>query len=350
MQRLLSPVVIRMPPRRWSRSRCRAADCFPRRKDELAGGGPPTTRPRTKRWCTTILRAIKLFEQLESRYPLRPLRAAGHPGDRIRQLAPTRRRRPSQAADRFIRHVSQSSQRRDSRLLLGAGPVHLREDRPYIGYVRARPVRNATRREMRSSSAVFKELTTKFPDSMGTYQDSIRRMRYLTNAMATYEVKVASYYYKRGAYVAAANRAQGALVNFPQTPANEKAPTSSATATEAQPIPTPRRTRSRSSPRRILKAAPSPARATRRWQFWKRREDHGVKATGQMATGRGGSFGTDASGANGADAQPSTRNAGVAPVASGGAPGAVGVMPGRALLAPQRSSRVLRAARPGQLR
>ena len=40
-------------------------------------------------------------------------------------------------------------------------------------------------------------------------------MRYLNNAMATYEVNVASYYYKRGAYIAAANRAQGALVELP---------------------------------------------------------------------------------------------------------------------------------------
>jgi len=48
-------------------------------------------------------------------------------------------------------------------------------------------------------------------------------MKYLTNALATYEVKVARYYYNRGAYVAAANRAQASLVNYPQTAANEEA-------------------------------------------------------------------------------------------------------------------------------
>jgi outer membrane protein assembly factor BamD len=36
-------------------------------------------------------------------------------------------------------------------------------------------------------------------------------------------VKVGRYYFNRGAYVAAVNRAQGALVNFPRTPANEDA-------------------------------------------------------------------------------------------------------------------------------
>src|SRR6266545_2145517 len=47
--------------------------------------------------------------------------------------------------------------------------------------------------------------------------------RYLTNALGGYEVHVARYYYNRGAYVAAANRAQAALINYPKTPANEDA-------------------------------------------------------------------------------------------------------------------------------
>lgn len=48
-------------------------------------------------------------------------------------------------------------------------------------------------------------------------------MRYLVNALAAYEVHVARYYLKRGAYVAAANRAQATLKDFPNSPANEEA-------------------------------------------------------------------------------------------------------------------------------
>ena len=48
-------------------------------------------------------------------------------------------------------------------------------------------------------------------------------MRYLTNSLALYEVKVARYYYNRGAYVAAVNRAQAAITSYPRTPANEDA-------------------------------------------------------------------------------------------------------------------------------
>ena len=43
------------------------------------------------------------------------------------------------------------------------------------------------------------------------------------NALASYEVHVARYYLKRGAYVAAANRAQATVKDFPNSPANEEA-------------------------------------------------------------------------------------------------------------------------------
>ena len=48
-------------------------------------------------------------------------------------------------------------------------------------------------------------------------------MRYLLNALAAHEVHVARYYMKRGAYVAAANRAQYAVKEYPQAPALEEA-------------------------------------------------------------------------------------------------------------------------------
>ena len=48
-------------------------------------------------------------------------------------------------------------------------------------------------------------------------------MRYLLNALASHEVHVARYYMKRSAYLAAANRAQYAIKNYPQAPALEEA-------------------------------------------------------------------------------------------------------------------------------
>jgi outer membrane protein assembly factor BamD len=48
-------------------------------------------------------------------------------------------------------------------------------------------------------------------------------MTYLVNALASAEVNVAEYYLRRGVYVAAVNRAQYALTNYPRAPAIERA-------------------------------------------------------------------------------------------------------------------------------
>ncbi|HVL74626.1 MAG TPA: outer membrane protein assembly factor BamD, partial [Noviherbaspirillum sp.] len=53
--------------------------------------------------------------------------------------------------------------------------------------------------------------------------DSIARMNYLVNSLAQYEVHVANYYYRRGAYLAAANRAQRAISEYREAPAIEEA-------------------------------------------------------------------------------------------------------------------------------
>jgi outer membrane protein assembly factor BamD (BamD/ComL family) len=47
-------------------------------------------------------------------------------------------------------------------------------------------------------------------------------MRYLVDAMAKYEVHVARYYYRRGAYLAAANRAMGHERLPPRPPSRKR--------------------------------------------------------------------------------------------------------------------------------
>ena len=65
------------------------------------------------------------------------------------------------------------------------------------------------------------KLTERFPDSR-YLEDAQLRMSYILNSLANYEVHVARYYYYRGAYLAAANRAQQAVLEYQRSPAAEE--------------------------------------------------------------------------------------------------------------------------------
>ncbi|OGT80089.1 MAG: outer membrane protein assembly factor BamD, partial [Gammaproteobacteria bacterium RIFCSPLOWO2_02_FULL_47_50] len=64
----------------------------------------------------------------------------------------------------------------------------------------------------------FSEMARLFPDSQ--YADDARlRMVFLRNQLADHEVNVASYYMRRGAFIAAINRAKYVVEKYPRTPA-----------------------------------------------------------------------------------------------------------------------------------
>lgn len=73
-----------------------------------------------------------------------------------------------------------------------------------------------------SSFEIFKELIQKFPDSEYA-DDAKQRMIYLRNELAEYELTVADFYMRRGAYVAAANRAKYVMENYQGAPAMPQA-------------------------------------------------------------------------------------------------------------------------------
>lgn len=70
----------------------------------------------------------------------------------------------------------------------------------------------------RQSFQYFSELVQRYPNSKYA-QDAVQRMVYLKNRLASYEVDVARYYLKRGAYLAAVNRAKYVIDNYDRTPA-----------------------------------------------------------------------------------------------------------------------------------
>lgn len=75
---------------------------------------------------------------------------------------------------------------------------------------------------MRDAFEVYRELVSRFPDSPYA-ADATARMNYLVTAMAQSEVNIARFYLDRGAYVAAVQRAQGAVRDYSGTPAAEEA-------------------------------------------------------------------------------------------------------------------------------
>ncbi len=68
----------------------------------------------------------------------------------------------------------------------------------------------------------FKELVDRFPESRYA-PDARQRMSYIVSSLAQYDVHVANYYFKRGAFLAAVNRAQSAVSDYREVPAIEEA-------------------------------------------------------------------------------------------------------------------------------
>lgn len=75
---------------------------------------------------------------------------------------------------------------------------------------------------LRESYVSFEELIKRYPDSPYT-ADAKKRVTWLVSTIAQNEVHVAQYYYERGAYLAAVNRAQTVITDFQGVAIAEKA-------------------------------------------------------------------------------------------------------------------------------
>jgi len=194
----------------------------------------PETKDETIGWSATKLyseakmamgdgaydKAVKLFEKLESRYPY------GRYAQQAQMEAAYAYWKASEpasaiaACDRFIK-LHPNHPNIDYVYYL-KGLVNFNEDLGLLGAISQQDMTERDPKGARESFDAFKELITRFPESKYT-PDAILRMKYLVNALATLEVHVARYYMKRTAYLAAVNRAQYALKNYPDAPAIEEA-------------------------------------------------------------------------------------------------------------------------------
>jgi outer membrane protein assembly factor BamD len=122
--------------------------------------------------------------------------------------------------DRFIK-LNPSSPALDYALYM-KGLVNFNDDLGLFGRIARQDISERDQQASRDSMQAFKQLVEQFPESKYS-EDARIRIDYITNSLAAYEVHVARYYYNRGAYLAAANRGQAALLEFQYAPALEEA-------------------------------------------------------------------------------------------------------------------------------
>jgi len=165
-------------------------------------------------------RAIRYLEKLEARYPYGRFAQQAQleiaychykDGERASGIA---------AIDRFIKMYPNHPSADYAWYLKGL--INFNDNYGVLSNITTPDMSDRDPKSTRESFAAFKEVITRFPDSRYA-PDAMLRMRYLVNALASHEVHVARYYMKRGAYLAAANRAQSAIRNYSQAPATEEA-------------------------------------------------------------------------------------------------------------------------------
>jgi len=163
--------------------------------------------------------AIKMYEKLEARYPYGRYAqqaqlevAYAHFKDNEPALAIA-------AADRFIKLYPNHPNVDYAYYVKGL--ANFNDDLGLMHIISQQDLSERDPKAAREAFDAFKDLLQRFPQSRYA-DDAQKRMAYLVNALASNEVHVARYYLKRGAFVAAANRAQSALVTYPQAPANEE--------------------------------------------------------------------------------------------------------------------------------
>ncbi|HEX5363052.1 MAG TPA: outer membrane protein assembly factor BamD [Gallionella sp.] len=213
-------------------------------------------------------KAAELFEKLQSRYPY------GHYAQQAlleAAYAYYRHEEPDaaiSAADRFIKQYPNNPNVDYAYYLKGL--VYFNGE---IGVLKALGGQDPTERDPKAAQdafATFKNLVTRFPDSKYA-PDARLRMQYLTNSLAQYELHVARYYLRRGAYIAAVNRAQNVVTEYPNSPATRDALEIMAQGYDAMGM-----TDLRDDVRRVLAKNSGPAPAAdivivkkSWWQFWK---------------------------------------------------------------------------------
>jgi outer membrane protein assembly factor BamD len=159
--------------------------------------------------------AIQYYKGLESRYPFSP-EARQAQLDLIYLYF--RSQQPEQAIDAAQQFEKENpTHERIDYCLYMRGRILFEKDPNILEKLFKVDLSMRPPKETLRSFGVFQELIRRFPNSEYV-PDARQRMTFLRNRLASYENHVARYYVKRGAYVAAINRAKYALEHYPEAP------------------------------------------------------------------------------------------------------------------------------------
>ncbi|HZF20071.1 MAG TPA: outer membrane protein assembly factor BamD [Burkholderiales bacterium] len=164
--------------------------------------------------------AIKRYETLEARFPYGRYSQQGQLEIAYAYYKQADQTSAVAAAERFIK-LHPNHPNVDYAYYL-KGLAYFNEDLGILGRISNQDRTERDPKSARESFDAFKDLAQRYPESKYT-PDALARMKYLINALASHEVHVARWYVRRGAYVAAVNRAQYALKNYPEAPTQEEA-------------------------------------------------------------------------------------------------------------------------------
>ena len=165
-------------------------------------------------------KAIPLFEKLEGRAAGTPLAQQAQLEKAYAHFKAGDQAQAQATLERFIK-LHPASPAMDYALYL-KGIDNFNDSLGAFAALSRQDLSERDQKAAKESFESFKELVARFPDSRYS-PDAKARMTYIVNSLAQYEVHVARYYYSRGAYVAAINRAQTALNDYQTVPALEEA-------------------------------------------------------------------------------------------------------------------------------
>jgi outer membrane protein assembly factor BamD len=164
--------------------------------------------------------AVKLYEALEAKFPFGRFAQQAQIEIAYAHYKEADYAQALSAVERFVK-LHPNHPNLDYALYL-RGLVNFRVDLGIFSFLADQDLAERDQKAARESFEAFKELVQRFPESRYSV-DATLRMRYLVDALARSETKIADYYLRRGAFLAAANRAQNVITRYPNASTRERA-------------------------------------------------------------------------------------------------------------------------------